>query len=161
MQSAIGRVVLKKLPAFVETRRRNAAILTEAFSRVPGLRVTIPPSEIGHSYYKYYAFVRPERLPAGWTRDRIIAAITAEGVPCFSGSCSEIYLEKAFPQDMRPTQRLEVARELGETSLMFLVHPTLSELDMADTGNAVEKVFEIAAHGLPPPNGHRCALSQP
>jgi hypothetical protein len=73
-----------------------------------------------------------------------MAAISAEGIPCFSGSCSEIYLEKAFPIEMRPRKRLEVARELGETSLMFLVHPTLSEEDMLNTCHAVEKVFEIA-----------------
>ena len=68
----------------------------------------------------------------------------AEGIPCFSGSCSEIYLEKAFPENLRPAQKLDVARELGETSLMFMVHPTLSEADMADTGRAVDKVLEAA-----------------
>jgi len=145
MQSALGRLLLKKLPAFVETRRKNAAALTQSFSEIPGLRVTIPPPEIGHSYYKYYAFVRPERLRVDWTRDRIMAAILAEGIPCFSGCCSEIYLEKAFSPNMRPSERLKVARELGETSLMFLVHPTLSRKEIQDTYLAVEAVFTIAS----------------
>ncbi|HCG98528.1 MAG TPA: aminotransferase, partial [Actinobacteria bacterium] len=80
-----------------------------------------------------------------WNRDRIMDAINAEGIPCSSGSCSEIYLEKAFDKDgFRPTTRLGVAKELGETSLMFLVHPTLSEEDMADTCAAVEKVMAAA-----------------
>ena len=149
MQSAIGRVLLRKLPRFVEARRRNAAILTHRFSMISGLRVTVPPPVIGHSYYKYYAFVRPEILGEGWNRDRIIAAINAEGIPCFNGSCSEIYLEKAFRAEWRPLRRLRVARELGETSLMFLVHPTLSEKDMLDACNAVEKVFDIATQKLP------------
>jgi dTDP-4-amino-4,6-dideoxygalactose transaminase len=144
MQSAIGRVLLQKLPSFVEIRRKNAAILTEVFSKLPGLRVAVPATGIYHSYYKYYAFVRPESLRDGWNRDRIMAAISAEGIPCFSGSCSEIYLEKAFPPEMRPAQRLNIARELGETSLMFLVHPTLGEKDMRDTCHAVKKVFEVA-----------------
>jgi dTDP-4-amino-4,6-dideoxygalactose transaminase len=144
MQSAMGRVLLQKLPCFVETRRKNAAILTQGFSKLPGLRVAVPPAGMDHSYYKYYAFVRPENLRDGWDRDRIMAAISAEGIPCFSGSCSEIYLEKAFPPEMRPAQRLEVAHELGETSLMFLVHPTLTEKDMRDTCHAVKKVFEVA-----------------
>jgi dTDP-4-amino-4,6-dideoxygalactose transaminase len=144
MQSAIGRVHLQKLPRFVETRRGNAYILADCFSKIGGLRVTVPPAEIRHSYYKYYAFVRPDCLRDGWNRDRIMAAISAEGIPCFSGSCSEIYLEKAFPPEMRPPHRLDVARELGETSLMFLVHPTLTEEDMLDTRHAVEKVFEVA-----------------
>ena len=109
------------------------------------MRVTAPPEEIGHSYYKYYAFVRPECLRAGQNRDKIMAAINAEGIPCFSGICSEIYLEKAFPKELRPQQRRKIARELGKTSLMFLVHPTLSEQNMLDTCRAVEKVMNAAA----------------
>jgi dTDP-4-amino-4,6-dideoxygalactose transaminase len=145
MQAAIGRVQLRKLEKWVEIRRRNAAILTERFSKLEALRLTIPPPEIFHSYYKYYAFVRPERLKAGWDRDRIMNKIVAEGIPCFSGSCSEIYLEKAFTDsDFRQKERLPVARELGETSLMFLVHPTLSEEGMHVTADAVERALAEA-----------------
>jgi dTDP-4-amino-4,6-dideoxygalactose transaminase len=144
MQSAIGRAQLRKLPRWVEVRRRNAAILREGLGDCRGLRVTAPPEEIGHAYYKYYVFVQRERLRAGYDRDRILAAINAEGVPCFSGICSEIYLEKAFPEEWRPRTRCAVARGLGETSLMFQVHPTLTEQDMLDTCVAVEKVMRAA-----------------
>jgi dTDP-4-amino-4,6-dideoxygalactose transaminase len=144
MQSAIGRSQLRKLPHWAAIRRRNASILTKGLSDCPALRVTPPANEINHSYYKYYVFVRPERLREGWNRDRIMAAINAEGIPCFSGICSEIYLERAFPEQLRPQKRMAVARELGETSLMFLVHPTLSEQDMLDTCHAVEKVMNAA-----------------
>ncbi len=145
MQAAIGRSLLAKLPRQLELRRGNANILSQRFGLLPALRVTIPPEEIGHAYYKYYVFLRPEWLRDGWGRDRLLQAVVAEGIPCFSGSCSEIYLEKAFPKTMRPAQRLQVARQLGETSLMFLVHPTLSEQDMLDTARAVEKVLKIAS----------------
>ena len=86
----------------------------------------------------------PERLKEDWSRDLVMSAIVAEGIPCFSGTCSEIYLEKAFPEALRPAERLKVARELGETSLMFLVHPTLSDEDMMDCCAAIEKVMAIA-----------------
>jgi len=145
MQSAIGRTQLRKLPQWAALRRRNAAILTKRLSNCPALRVTAPPQEIGHSYYKYYAFVRPERLRTGQDRDKIMAAINAEGIPCFGGICSEIHLEKAFPKELRPQQRRKIAHELGNTSLMFLVHPTLSEQNMLDTCQAVEKVMSAAA----------------
>ncbi len=145
MQSALGRVLLRKLPQMVEKRRHLAAILSKRFSEMPALRVTVPPAEIGHSYYKYYVFLRPERLRETWMRQRTIDAINAEGIPCFSGSCSEIYLEKAFPESLRPHGRLPVAKQLGETALMFLVHPTLSESDMHDTADAVAKVLHSAA----------------
>ena len=146
MQSAMGRVLLRRLPEMVERRRRYAAILNQRFSEMSALRVTLAPADVLHSYYKYYVFLRPERLRAGWTRDRVTEAVSAEGIPCFSGSCSEIYLEKAFPPEMRPPHRLPVAKELGETSLMFLVHPTLSETDMQDTADAVEKVLAHATN---------------
>ncbi|HBI48162.1 MAG TPA: aminotransferase [Smithella sp.] len=145
MQAAIGRVQLHKLPGWMERRRRHADILTKAFLNIPALRVTPPPDHICHAYYKYYVFIKPEKLKSDWNRERIIIAINAEGIPCFTGSCSEIYLEKAFAgTGMRPKKRLPVARELSETAIMFLVHPTLSENDMHDTVKAVEKVMAAA-----------------
>lgn len=145
MQSAIGRVLLRKLPESVATRQRLAGFLTGRFSPVPALRVTRAPDHLTHSYYKYYVFLRPEQLREGWDWQRMIDAVNAEGVPCFSGSCSEIYLERAFPVELRPPGRLPIAKELGETALMFLVHPTLTDFDMEDTANAVEKVLAHAA----------------
>ena len=103
MQAVIGRIQLRKLPVWIERRRRNADILTKAFLNVPALRVTTPPDHISHAYYKYYVFLKPDMLKTGWDRKRIIVAINAEGIPCFTGSCSEIYLEKAFDADsIRP-----------------------------------------------------------
>jgi dTDP-4-amino-4,6-dideoxygalactose transaminase len=145
MQAAIGRVQLRKLPQWLILRRRNAAVLMDGFSRIPGLRLTIPPQEIEHAYYKYYVFVEPEALKSDWSRDRIMTELIAEGIPCGSGSCSEIYLEKAFEVNcLRPAERLPVARELGETSLMFMVHPTLSVDDMNDMVRAMDKVMRVA-----------------
>lgn len=144
MQSAMGRVLLRKLTQMVDKRRCLAAILNKRFSEMPALRVTTPAEEFRHSYYKYYVFLRLEMLREGWNQQGVIDAINAEGIPCFGGSCSEIYLEKAFPENMRPASRLPVAGNLGETSLMFLVHPTLSEADMQDTADAVQKVLNCA-----------------
>ncbi|MDQ1331041.1 MAG: hypothetical protein QG578_1306 [Thermodesulfobacteriota bacterium] len=146
MQAAIGRVQLRKLSEWTQIRNRNANILTKAFSDIPALRVTIPPDYISHAYYKYYVFIKPEMMHPGWDRERVIIAINAEGIPCFTGSCSEIYLEKAFNADgMRPQKRLPVAEELGNTSLMFLVHPTLSEKDMLNMVKTVEKIIANAS----------------
>jgi dTDP-4-amino-4,6-dideoxygalactose transaminase len=145
MQAAMGRVLLRKLDERVTARRANAGALTCAIAGIPGLRLTQPPVEVHHAYYKYYAFIRPRDLRHNWDRDRVAAAIRAEGIPCLSGSCSEIYLEKAFPAKARPSERLPVARELGETSLMFLVHSTLRRSDMLDSARAIRKVLAVAA----------------
>jgi dTDP-4-amino-4,6-dideoxygalactose transaminase len=120
-------------------------MLTACISELRGLRVTTPPEHIEHAYYKYYALVRPEMLRPEWTRDRIIEAMNAEGIPCFTGSCSEIYLEKAFPPEWRPAERHPVARELGETSLMFLVDPAIGPEQTARTCEVLRQVMREAA----------------
>jgi dTDP-4-amino-4,6-dideoxygalactose transaminase len=104
--------------------------------------VTKPPKTVQHAYYKYYVFVRPEHLKAGWSRDRIMNTLTDRQLPCFQGSCSELYMEKAFDDDnLRPAERLPIAKALGETSLMFLVHHTLTKEDMKRIVAAVSKVM--------------------
>ena len=144
MQSAIGRVQLGKLDQWVGLRRANARFLADQLSRLTALRVPQPGSESSHAYYKFYAFLQADRLKPGWDRDRIVSAINAAGVPCFSGSCSEVYREKAFTDaGLAPPQPLPVARELGETSLMFPVHPTLAEDDIERMAQTVKQVMRM------------------
>lgn len=145
-QGAVGRVVLRNLDAWVERRRRHAAIFIEELAPLPCVRVPIPPPDIRHAYYKFYFFVRPERLRPDWNRDRVLAALRAENVPCGTGACPEIYREKLFrDRNLGPAERLPVARELGETAMMLPVHPTLEEQDVRDMANAVRKVLRQAA----------------
>lgn len=131
MQAAIGRLQLRKLPEWSAARARNAQVLIDGLNVLACLRVPVPPAHSQHAWYKFYCYVRPDRLRSGWTRDRLMLEISARGVPCFAGSCSELYLERAFlNHGFGPRERLPIARELGETSLMFLVHPTLTVEDM-------------------------------
>ena len=146
MQSAIGRIQLARMPEWKAARQANAERIWQAARECVGLRVPVIPDHIEHAAYKCYVFVEPERLNAGWNRDRIMSEIVARGVPCFSGSCSEVYLEKAFDgTDWRPEEPLPVARELGDTSLMFLCHPTLTEAEIDKTCQVLKEVLAMAA----------------
>jgi dTDP-4-amino-4,6-dideoxygalactose transaminase len=146
VQAAIGRLQLQKLPGWVECRRRHAELLDEGLGDVPGIRIATPGCDFRHAYYKYYVHLQPEALKPGWNKARILKAVNAEGVPCFSGSCSEIYREKAFRSaGLGPKEPLPNASRLEETSLMLLVHPTLGEPDMAKAAHAVRKVMFEAA----------------
>ena len=128
LQAVIGRIQLRKLPEWTLQRNETMNHLFSALERQPALRVPRPGPAFGHAAYKAYVYVRQELLKDGWTRDRIMTAITDRGLPCFSGSCSEIYLEKAFTsQGFGPSAPLPVAKELGENSLQFLVHPGLGD----------------------------------
>ena len=140
-QAAIGRRQLAKLGGWHAARAGNAQQYIDTLTPLSALRVPLPPAHVEHAWYRFYVYLRLEALKAGWSRDRVMTEINDRGVPCFAGSCSEIYLEKAFDgSGLRPTRRLEAAKELGETSLMFLVHPTLTVDDvgkMADIAAAV------------------------
>lgn len=145
-QAAIGRLQLAKLPAWLAARRTNAQALATGFARVPFLRVPMPPAHVGHAYYRLSALVRPEALAPGWDRDRIMVELNERGVPSTVGSCSEIYREKAFvDRGWCPPERLPVARMLGETSLVFLVHPTLPRGAIEHTIDALHQIATYAS----------------
>lgn len=143
-QAAIGRVQLGKLGSWVERRNRHAAQLRSAFDDLR-LRQPQPHEASRHAHYRHYAYILPERLRSGWDRDRIVSEIVKCGVPCFQGSCSEIYREQAFDgTNLRPAEPLPGARELGETSLAWLVHPTLSDEEIARMAAVSAEILEQA-----------------
>jgi dTDP-4-amino-4,6-dideoxygalactose transaminase len=145
MQAAIGRIQLKRMKSWTGSRQAYAMQLDEAASEFDLVRLVEVPEYSEHAEYKHYMFIKPELLAEGWDRDRIVNEIVAAGVPCFQGSCSEVYLEKAFDNTgFRPDSRLANAKELGETSLMFLVHPTLTQVEIDKTNKVITKIFEFA-----------------
>ncbi len=135
MQAAIGRVQLRKLDEQVKKRRKFANLFNRAFDDIPGLRTTIPDDDLYHSYYKYYVFINQEELRADWDRSTVVETLNNKGIPCNTGICPEIYLEEAFEHcshridgsgnGKTGSLHLPVAKKLGETSMMFMVHPTL------------------------------------
>ncbi len=143
MQAAIGRIQLQRMGIWHSQRLDNAEKIWSACRKIQGLRVPDIPQGIEHAAYKCYVFVEHSALKSGWDRDRILHEITVRGVPCYSGSCSEVYLEKAFDgTGWRPQERLPVARELGETSLMFLVHPGLTRTEIGKTVRVIAEVMD-------------------
>jgi dTDP-4-amino-4,6-dideoxygalactose transaminase len=145
MQSVIGRLQLEKLPDWHRLRRDNAMRIADALRGFPCVRVPMPEEDIEHAYYRLYAFVKPDRLAEGWDRDRIMNEINARGIPCFSGSCPEIYNERAFAEaGLRPGAPLPNAAALGPSSLAFVVHPALAEDDLDKIIQAINSIFSAA-----------------
>jgi len=160
MQAVIGRIQLARMADWTVLRQNHVKRLSQALAifdgpsgvvRLPSFGCASCPGQCGvagcvHAQYKFYTYVRPANLAKGWSRDRIVEAINAAGVPCYQGSCSEVYLEKAFDSTgWRPAERLPVARELGETSLMFLVHPTLTSAEIDKTCEVASRVLSEAS----------------
>lgn len=146
MQAAIGRIQLTRMSDWTAKRQAYGAQLDQAASSFDCIRLVEVPDYSEHAEYKHYMFIKPEQVASGWDRDRIVNTIVERGVPCFQGSCSEVYLEKAFDNTpFRPEKRLPNAVELGETSIMFLVHPTLTEAEIAKTTQVMKEVFGLAS----------------
>ncbi|WP_394229053.1 DegT/DnrJ/EryC1/StrS family aminotransferase [Shewanella colwelliana] len=142
MQGAIGRIQLTGMQEWTAKRQSNAKAIDKAVADIDLVRTVIVPDYIEHAEYKHYIFVKPDYLAEGWSRDRIVDEIMALGVPAFQGSCSEVYLEKAFENTpWRPDIRLPNAVELGDTSLMFLVHPTLTKAEIDKTCEVIRRVL--------------------
>lgn len=151
IQGAIGRIQLKRMASWTKIRNKYQEMIWSAANKMPGIRVPqfrcnscICDKSIDcvHAAYKCYLFIEKEKLKKEWNKERIITELSKKGVPCYSGSCSEVYLEKAFKKDnLKPKKRLKVARKLGETSLMFLVHPSLKKSEIKLTCKALKEIM--------------------
>ncbi|SDJ92180.1 dTDP-4-amino-4,6-dideoxygalactose transaminase [Ferrimonas sediminum] len=145
VQGAIGRIQLRRMADWQARRTANAERLVNTASEFALIRSIPVPDYVTHAWYKCYLFIEPSQLAPGWNRDRIVAAINDAGVPCMQGSCSEVYNEKAFDgTGWRPAAPLANAVRLGETSLMFLVHPTLTEAEMDTSCEVLRRVLTQA-----------------
>ena len=145
MQGVIGRIQLRRMENWRTNRITNANKIWDTAKKCKGLRVPDIPNHIDHAAFKCYVFVKSNELKNKWDRDKIIKEINLLGVPCYHGACSEVYLEKAFDKtEFRPKERLVNAKKLGETSLMFLVHPTLSKDEIHQTCNIITSTMSLA-----------------
>lgn len=142
LQAVIGRIQLTRMPEWTAKRQAHAAQIDAAVADLPVVRRVSVPEYSEHAEYKHYLFIQPQYLADGWTRDSIVDAMVAQGVPAYQGSCSEVYLEKAFDDTpWRPQQRLPNAIELGATSLMLLVHPTLTADEITQSCQTLRSVL--------------------
>jgi dTDP-4-amino-4,6-dideoxygalactose transaminase len=64
------------------------------------------------------------------------------------GACGEVYREAAFIPLRSPNTDCPIGRRLADTSLMFPVHPTLTEEHMHATAYVVERVVTQATRPL-------------
>ena len=145
LQGVIGRIQLKRMSNWHSNRISNALKIWNTAKQCKGLRVPSIPDYIEHAAYKCYVFIKLEELKNGWSRDKVKKEINELGVPCYVGVCPEVYLEKAFDNSgFRPKERLANAKELGQSSLMFLVHPTLTKNEIQQTCDAITSVMNLA-----------------
>lgn len=89
IECAMGIEQLKKLNGFVKSRQALASHLNEGLKELRGLRTPVVKSDRTHVYYVYPLVLAIKEL--GVSRERIHAALRAEGVPV-SNSYQNIHL---------------------------------------------------------------------
>lgn len=142
MQAVLGRIQLTRMADWTQKRINNATSIDNAIADLPVVRLVKVPEYIVHAEYKHYFFLNNEYLSPDWNRDKIIDAINLAGVPAYQGSCSEVYNERAFDNtDWRPKKPLPNAVLLGQTSIMLLVHPTLTDIEISKTCQVLRQVL--------------------
>jgi len=144
MQSELGRYQLQQLGLWRAEREKNANAYNAVFSKVDLARCSQAPGNMVHAYYKYYFFLNTEMLAPGWDRDRIVEEINDLGGQCGSGSCPEIYREKAFVDKYGAHSCLANAARLGNESLMLNCHPGISKEYLRYNSDIISQVLHRA-----------------
>ena len=134
IQAVIGIEALNLLDDWVKHRRMIADIYNENLKDISGIRLTLPPENIYHSYYKYYFFIEPDKFNI--SRNEIIEKIIDKNIFCQVGSCGEIYKETAL-LNYKPEKQLMNTRELFETALLLKCDPTVTK------ENALKNIKDI------------------
>lgn len=147
MQTVIGRIQPGRMPERTARHQENVAKLAKGLGKFTSIHLTEVADYIEHTQYKLYVSVKPECLKDSWARDHIVNKLNARKIPCYQGSCSEVYLEKAFNNTpWRLKGRLKNAVQLGDINLVLLVHPTLAGKEIMFCKENIETVLtEVTA----------------
>lgn len=142
MQAVLGIRGLANLPEWSAKRARNAKILADALAPLDAVRLQKVPADYVHANYKFYFFLDFSKLKEGTTVLDVIDAINAEGVPAMSGTCWNVSNENCFKKAglSKDETQLPNAAVLRDTGVMTLIHPTLTEADMAKAAEIIRAV---------------------
>jgi dTDP-4-amino-4,6-dideoxygalactose transaminase len=127
IQSIAGIEQLKDLKKIQKIREKISYNYFNIISRYRNfINCYMPPKNIKSAWYRFYFFLNPSIKNCQKVRFKIIESLKKNDVKCFTGSCPEIYLEKAFKKSKYPNvNRLKNCKILGETSIALDVNHTL------------------------------------
>jgi perosamine synthetase len=167
LQAAIGSEQLKRLEGYLKHRARLAAHLCRRLREIPGLRPQEAPRDAGTTHANYVYPIRYDARITGLSRSLFVRAVNAEfpapesveSTPLTEGYVRPLYLNKiyrqrtfmgGFPFNLQQPPRpyvkgsCPVTERLYEQELLLtpLVREPLTERDMDDLADAIEKVLQ-------------------
>jgi len=104
--------------------------------------------KIKSAWYRFYFFIRTDVKNYQKLRFKIIKNLRKNNLKCFTGSCPEIYLEKAFKKlPNSKIIRLKNCKILGETSIALEINHTLEysqhKKKLLTLKHVIEKNFKL------------------
>ncbi|MBK8506541.1 MAG: DegT/DnrJ/EryC1/StrS family aminotransferase [Saprospiraceae bacterium] len=159
-QAAIGLAQMARLEDQTEIRNKNANLLSSKLKQIPGILPYRLYGNVTRASYHLFPFRYQKQQFNDLSRDRFIAALSAEGIPCYQGYSplnKMPYLKNAFTskffKKFYPANRLNYQKYAEENECplndhlcneeaVWLPQNVLlgSEMDMHQIANAIEKI---------------------
>ena len=143
IQSYSGSYQLKNLKSIQKKREKISKDYFKLISMYQNyFDVYYPSSDIKSAWYRFYFFIKKDIKFNKKLRFKIIQKFKKKKLKCFTGSCPEIYLEKAFKNfTLHKSKRLNNCKILGETSLALDVNHTLSNIQHKNNLNKMKSIL--------------------
>jgi dTDP-4-amino-4,6-dideoxygalactose transaminase len=155
MQAVIGREQLKSLDQQIKKRNIIANLYLNGLKnfyqndiiKKPDFKCETCPlkqtvkkcNKCKHVFYRLNLFVNQKKI----NQTKLIEKINKNKIECNMGSCPEIYREKIFKKlKLYPKKRLQNAKLLGETSIMFPINPNKEIKKIKQEIKVIGKIFK-------------------
>ncbi len=150
-QGAVLNVQLTRLEHQMERRTSNARLLDKLLSGIEGIEPLLPhPNTTVHAYH-LYAFRYQLEAFGGWTKERFLEAVNAEGIPVMAGYGTPLYRQPALaeliPNLEELAARCPVSEQACRDTIWIAQTVLLAEAEaMHAIAEGIAKV-KRAAHG--------------
>jgi len=137
IEAAIGIAQLKKLPTFIEKRRRNAKFLTEKLSGTKHLVLPTEPKGYKHSWYLYT--VRIQQGDAK-VRNKIVEDLRKQGVGATVYYPTPIHLMPYYQQFGK--YHLPNTEKMAQQVFSLPVHPGITTKEIDYIASSVKQMLK-------------------
>ncbi|MGB9675956.1 MAG: DegT/DnrJ/EryC1/StrS family aminotransferase [Candidatus Bathyarchaeales archaeon] len=137
IEAAIGYVQLKRLPEFLEKRRKNAKRLEEKLKRAEELLLPKEPKGYKHSWYLFTVRLKNAKRTK---RDKIVAELKRKGIGAEVYYSNPIHLMPFYKKFAR--QRLPQTEKAAEQVFSLPVHPGVTAEQLDFIGETLLRLLE-------------------
>ena len=141
MQSAIGLLQISKLDVNIIKRNNICNFIINSFKDFNFIKFQKVPDKYLHSYYKLYFYIDFKLFKKNIKGNDLLYEFQNKKLKINSGSCPEIYLEKAFINYKNRKNRFNNAKLLGLNSFAISIHHKMIKKDLIKITKSMKAIF--------------------